>query len=101
MYQRIFQDISQTTMESVSLLSSNTNGKIIPKRSSVGGRIPIVRRNLILANDRVPRTLYLERVHDFIGTEGILHVAGIVALVSSLHVPQRQRVVRPDVRPVG
>lgn len=73
-------------------------GKLLPKDPK-GRRIPTP-GSYSLPNDRVPRTLYLKRVHDFIGTEGILHVAGIVALVSSLHVPQRQRVVRPDVRPV-
>lgn len=74
-------------------------GKIIAKRSR-GTKNPARRDLILLPNDQAPRTLYLKRVHDFIGTEGILHVAGIVALVSSLHVPQRQRVVRPDVRPV-
>lgn len=73
-------------------------GKLLPNDPK-GRRIPTP-GSYSLPNDRVPRTLYLKRVHDFIGTEGILHVAGIVALVSSLHVPQRQRVVRPDVRPV-
>lgn len=42
-------------------------------------------------------TLYLQRVHDFVRAERILHVAGIVALVCPLHVPQRQRIVRSDV----
>lgn len=75
-------------------------GKLLPNDPE-GRRIPIRSTgSYSLPNDQVPRTLYLQRVHDFIGTEGILHVAGIVALVSSLHVPQRQRVVRPDVRPV-
>lgn len=75
-------------------------GKLLPNDPE-GQRIPIRSTgSYSLPNDQVPRTLYLQRVHDFIGTERILHVAGIVALVSSLHVPQRQRVVRPDVRPV-